>query len=145
MFNKLSAVLVILDHSNEVMFPIVTAPPEKKSKLCLEINKEFNENDFIKEFQENWNKDQSMITKDVELCIDPFKLCILQNFVSDHVFLNELRLHFNEIAWNKRNLDLYEFYQSKSLKSTDSEYLKTIYDFLNDDVRQWVIYLKFSH
>lgn len=126
------------------MFPTVVAPPKKRGKFSLEINDSLATDSFIKEFQEKWNTNETVKTNDVELITNPFKFCIFQNYISDKVFLNNLRLFFNEIEWNKRHLDLYEFFQSKSLKNSNDDYLSQIYDFLNSNVRQWVRVLQYS-
>lgn len=120
------------------MFPTVTAPALKKARFSLEINDSLTTDNFVKEFQEKWNTNQTLNMQNAELITDPFKFCIFQNYVSDKIFLDNIRLFFNEIDWNKRNLDLYEFFQSKTLKNSDKECLTEIYNFLNENVREWV-------
>lgn len=114
-------------------------PPTKKGKFSLQISECFTAEAFFEDFQDQWKTDKNVTQKNLQLFTDPFKICVFHNYVQDQVFLDKLRLQFNEIAWNKRTLDLYEFFQSQTLKNCSSEeYVKIVYDFLKDDVRAWV-------
>lgn len=74
----------------------------------------------------------------MEIIIEPFKLCVIKNFLEPNFVLNEVRNEANRIKWNKRRLDLYEFWQTDDLVNAKEKYLKKVYDFLKTDVMPWV-------
>lgn len=58
--------------------------------------------------------------------------------MQDAEFLSKIIDEFNEVEWNERSLDLYEFYQSKDLQHINLPHLKLLYEFLKEDVMKWV-------
>lgn len=92
----------------------------------------------MEDFRMNWKSDNDFTSKDFELTLNPFKFCTTQNFVSNESILDNIRQEFDDLSWNKLNLDLFEFFRSKDLKNIDSTYLSIMYEFLNTDVLQWV-------
>ncbi|CAG9819240.1 unnamed protein product [Phaedon cochleariae] len=110
----------------------------KKLKISPQINKKLLSNTAIGELKECWNQNKKLFNNYTELIVDPFKVCVLNNFLENPHLLNEIRQEFNDLDWNSRYMDLYEFFQSKDLKYLHSEHIKNMYDFLNTDVIQWV-------
>lgn len=95
-------------------------------------------NEFISQFKENWTNTKETEINSVEIINDPFKLCVVKDFLEEADFLRKIREEFNEIQWNQRSLDLYEFHQSKDLQYVELPYLKQFYQFLKNDVMKWV-------
>lgn len=113
--------------------------PSKKQKVTFDINKELLDIKFVTEFQDKWQNNTKFLKKNVELLNDPFKLCIVNNFIENVDLLSNLREEMYELDWNNRNMDLYEFYQSKDLKYLlNYKYLQLIYTFLKTNVIKWV-------
>ncbi|XP_056635786.1 prolyl 3-hydroxylase OGFOD1 [Diorhabda carinulata] len=112
--------------------------PRKKSKILPEINNKLLDCNFLKTLQEHWNKNEKFLNADIELIAEPFKVCVIHNFLNNGDVLNDVRQEFNELDWNMRNMDLYEFFQSKDLKYLNSEYINIIFNFLKTDVMEWV-------
>lgn len=122
--------------------PTCSRDPEqhliKKQKLSFEINPELLSSSFIKNFKSNWKQNLSLSNKSIEVVVDPFKVCILQDFLCNKDLLNEIRQEIYELDFNQRNMDLYEFFQSKDLKYLNSNHLSHFYDFLTKDVMHLV-------
>lgn len=114
--------------------------PHKKQRLSLEMNSVFFESTFIKNFKHTWKQNLPLLNKSLELIVDPFKVCVLQNFLHNMDLVNNIREEFYELDFNQRNMDLYEFFQSKDLKYLNSTYLKDFYQFLKTDVMNWVCF-----
>nr|CAH7729214.1 unnamed protein product [Callosobruchus chinensis] len=112
--------------------------PKKKIRIAPEISRKLTSKDFMDSIKQNWLKNTNLVNESVELVVDPFKVCILKNFIDNCNFLDEVRREFYELDWNSRNMDLYEFFQSKDLKYLNSEYLKSVFDFLKSDVLKLV-------
>ncbi|KAF2899753.1 hypothetical protein ILUMI_02531 [Ignelater luminosus] len=115
-----------------------TEPPSKQSKLSLELREALTTSTFADNFKKNWNNHKEFTVDNIELIVDPFKVCVIQNFLKDDFIINKVLEEFNELEWNKRNLDLYEFFQSSDLKHIDSKYTKIVYEFLKHNVKNWV-------
>lgn len=114
-------------------------PESKQMKLSVELVDNFKEESFVNAFKEAWTKDEAIKEKSHELVVDPFKLCVLQNFLYNTDILDEARQEFNEVPWNHRNMDLYELFQSEDLKKLDNfKHINLVYEFLKNDVMKWV-------
>lgn len=114
--------------------------PQKKQRLSLEINSELIASEFLNNFKHSWKQNVPLINKNLEIIVDPFKVCVMQNFLDNKELVNDIRQEFYELDFNQRNMDLYEFFQSKDLKYLNSTYLRDFYDFLKNDVMNWVCF-----
>lgn len=128
----------ILDH----LMPTCARDPElhqnKRQKLSLEIKTELLCPNFINNFKKTWNQNVSLSNQHLELIVDPFKVCVIQDFLSNKELVENIRQEFYELDFNPRSMDLYEFFQSKDLKYLNSEHLNNFYDFLRTNVMSWV-------
>lgn len=113
----------------------------KKQKLSLEMNEKLLNPDFLNNFRSTWKGNVPLINQNLELIVDPFKVCVIQNFLNEEL-IPDIRKEFFELDFNQRNMDLYEFFQSKDLKYLTSEHLKKFYEFLKHDLKSWVCFTK---
>lgn len=115
-------------------------PPMKKLKVPEKpiLNRNVKQRDFIKSFKNKWTENLELNVDTVELFTNPFKFCVVDDFIEDTIVLDEIRKEINEIDWNKRNMDLYEFFQSEDLVGMKDKYIKYLYDFLKRDIKDWV-------
>lgn len=111
---------------------------QKQVEPIPELRAYLLDSKFISDFQTCWKNSKEMEANDVEIVTEPFDCCIVKNFLQDSSFFNHIRDEFNDINWNQRNMDLYEFFQSQDLKNTDLAYIRNVYQFLKDDVMPWV-------
>lgn len=114
--------------------------PHKKQRLSLEMNSELVASEFLNNFKHSWKQNVPLVNKSLEMIVDPFKVCVMQNFLHNKELVNDIRQEFYELDFNQRNMDLYEFFQSKDLKYLNSTYLRDFYDFLKNDVMTWVCF-----
>ncbi|XP_018577996.1 prolyl 3-hydroxylase OGFOD1 isoform X2 [Anoplophora glabripennis] len=112
--------------------------PKKKQKIAPELNPILLSSSFMETFRENWNKNMKLLDDNIELINVPFKVCVVNNLIDNVHFLECIRQEFYELDWNIRNMDLYEFFQSKDLKYLNYEYVTSILNFLKTDVMNWV-------
>jgi prolyl 3-hydroxylase /prolyl 3,4-dihydroxylase len=69
----------------------------------------------------------------------PFKLTVLQDFLKNPALINRLMADIENLEWSRRQMDLYEYFQSHDLAcETGSSALKEFYDFLSVDVMPWM-------
>lgn len=102
------------------------------------LNGKLMEEQFISSFKQNWQANTNLIMKPVEFITDPFKVCIVDDFIECTDILDKVRNEMYELNWNKRNMDLYEFFQSKDLIKLENKFLKNTYEFLKNDIMEWV-------
>lgn len=115
--------------------------PRKKPKVAPEINPILLSSSVMETFKENWSKNVKHLNENIEIINDPFKVCVINNFIDNAHFLECIRQEFYELDWNIRNMDLYEFFQSKDLKYLNFEHIRTTLNFLKNDVMNWVSFL----
>lgn len=134
--------MLSIDHLLPTNSTDTDCPLKKKPKISASIRNTLLSDNLVNQLQLHWNKNEKFYNEDLELIVDPFKVCVINNFIQDETFLWNVQKEFNDLDWNLRNMDLYEFFQSKDLKYLNSEYLSIIYDFLKNEVREWVSIVK---
>lgn len=113
----------------------------KRQKLSLEMNSELLDSSFVNNFENIWEQNLPLSNKNLEIIVDPFKVCVIQNFLHNKDLIDEIRQEIYELDFNPRNMDLYEFFQSKDLKYLTSKHLKNFYEFLETHVMPWVCFI----
>ncbi|KAJ8932550.1 hypothetical protein NQ318_000702 [Aromia moschata] len=129
---------IITDHLMPTCSRDPDLQPKKKQKLAPEISPVLLEKKFTDTFQENWNRCTPFVNDTLEIITDPFKVCVVNNFLANEKLLDDTRQEFYELDWNSRSMDLYEFFQSKDLKYLNSEHIRNMFEFLKTDVMKWV-------
>lgn len=104
----------------------------------MELNEQLSNEINFKSIKENYLNDNAFEEKNCELITDPWKVLVINNVVDDVSILDKVRHEFNEIDWNIRTMDLYEFNQSEDLKNIHEEHIGLVYDFLKRDLMSWV-------
>lgn len=107
-------------------------------KFAAELRTNLAEDKFMREFKTCYENARPFSCNDVELLDKPFQVCVINNLLENSLLLDDVRGEFNDLEWNKRSMDLYEFFQSADLKHVDSKFIRIVYDFLKTDVRDWV-------
>ncbi|KAL3269497.1 hypothetical protein HHI36_008563 [Cryptolaemus montrouzieri] len=106
-------------------------------KLSPAMRLDLHEAKCMNELKETWKLNKTMNSNDIEIIVDPFRVCILNNFLHSPEIVDCIRHDFNEITWTKRNMDLYEFFQSEDLKHIELSYIKGFYELLTNSVMPW--------
>ncbi|KAK4876056.1 hypothetical protein RN001_012478 [Aquatica leii] len=113
-------------------------PTAKIQKISLSLRQELTTDEFKDKFQTGWTTGTSFNSQEVELITDPFKVCVVKDVLENKEILNKVIEEFYEINWNKRSLDLYEFFQSVDLKKLTFPNIGILYDFLKNEVKPWI-------
>lgn len=97
-------------------------------KLNLQLN--------VEEFKANWDKSEIYVKNEsFELITEPFKVCRLFNFLkSDDSAIDHLVKEFSSVDFDRRQMDLYEFYQSTDLSAVKSRAIKGFYQMLQSEM-----------
>ncbi|KAG5870883.1 hypothetical protein JTB14_035751 [Gonioctena quinquepunctata] len=112
--------------------------PAKKQKISPVINHNLVHKEIVEQLKNHWNLNRKLQNNHLELIVDPFKICVINNLLENSNILDDIRQEFYELDWHNRNMDLYEFFQSKDLKYLHSEHIKNVFDFLKGDLMEWV-------
>lgn len=113
--------------------------PKKKIKLHPTLRAELTSFSTINDLKTIWRKNSSVLNENLEIITSPFRVCIIKDLLDNPVLLKELKNELYDLNFNLRNMDLYEFFQSKDLQYlTSSVHVKMIYDFLKNDLMKWV-------
>lgn len=120
-----------------------------KRDLSFGLNPQINNPKFVKNFQDSWNKEQKLTTKEVKLTNGPFQIATISSFLENpDQLIPELVEEFSDVEWNRKEMDLYKFFQSKDLVSVETPLISKFYQFLQSDVKPWMENLtnmKFKH
>lgn len=117
-------------------------PPEepqlKHPKLSPELNGALEKRD-VDNLKENFTKNEPFASEKLQLITEPFKFCVIDDLIHESAILDKVRDEFNEIPWNRRNMDLYELFQSEDLKHlNDFKNVRMVYEFLQTEVLRLV-------
>lgn len=127
---------------DQLMPTCITDPTLKPIKDQMKgvtiLRNDLMDTKFILELQRCWKYNEKLEINNVKLIVEPFELCVVEQFLQDSSILTYIRDEFNEIRWNRRNMDLYEFFQSEDLKGINLKYIRNIYKHLKNDVMPWV-------
>ncbi|XP_063228633.1 prolyl 3-hydroxylase OGFOD1 isoform X2 [Bacillus rossius redtenbacheri] len=83
-------------------------------------------------------RDACVPDDDVEVIGDPFRICVLKRFLSDARLCGALKDSFLELSLQRKESDLFSFYQSEDLSTIDDPEVAELLDFLETECRDWV-------
>lgn len=102
------------------------------------ISKSLSQPTFVKNFTEHFAKNNSMKAEGTKLMNQPFQVAVLDNFLAEKTIIPNLITEMETMEWTRKQMDLYEFYQTTDLANVTSEHLAKFYNLLNTDVRSWM-------
>jgi Rps23 Pro-64 3,4-dihydroxylase Tpa1-like proline 4-hydroxylase len=114
-----------------------TAPPA--SSACeIALNEALQSEEFMKDFTRSFSQKKPMKLKKMKLLNEPFQAAVVKNFLSNESVVAKLVEEIEQLDWTRKQMDLYEFYQTADLANISSPYLSKFYNFINDNVRCWM-------
>lgn len=111
-----------------------------RSKKLLKkgMSSELTEFNLVESFTKNFTSKKSFQGLNVQLLNDPFQVTIIDHFLADESQIPKLITEMESIEWTRKQMDLYEFYQTTDLANVCSPQLAEFYKFLNNDVLNWM-------
>ncbi|XP_034486572.1 prolyl 3-hydroxylase sudestada1-like isoform X1 [Drosophila innubila] len=108
----------------------------------LSLNAAYQQKDATQWLQTAWSK-QAQDTKDdktgAQIYGDPFQICLLPDLLekgSSQALVHEM---INKVHWSRKQMDLYEFYQSTDLSNmAECRLLANFLQLLRKQVRPWL-------
>ncbi|XP_037948218.1 prolyl 3-hydroxylase sudestada1-like isoform X2 [Teleopsis dalmanni] len=127
-------------------------PSNKKPKvhittnndLDLSLNPHYATKDFTNMLTTVWNSNQENDYKhdksDAEVYFKPFQICLMPKLLQDKNSCRKLVDEMvHKVHWSRKQMDLYEFYQSTDLSNmSECKYLTNFLYMLRRNVRPWL-------
>lgn len=117
------------------------APPVLESgkwKLKPQLSDGLSEESFVQQFTHQFATKGVVKSPIAKLLNHPFQTAIVDNFLSESSLMPKLVEEMESLEWTRKQMDLYEFYQTTDLANVQSPHLVEFYNFLNADVRCWM-------
>ncbi|XP_037923765.1 prolyl 3-hydroxylase sudestada1-like isoform X2 [Hermetia illucens] len=121
--------------------PKLLKPTEPStSKVNIKLNHEYLGENFIEPFRKSWDKDLEFTTdtKKVQLLTQPFKVCAMQDFLEDGSAIKDIIDDMLKVKWSRKQMDLYELFQSVDLSSIELPVLQTFMEYMKTTVMPWM-------
>lgn len=131
---------LVSDHLMPTCEPAPEPSPRKPKqlKLAAELRSSLTDSSFMCQFKNCYDRREVYLKNNLELIQKPFRVCVVKHFLENERLLEDVRDEFNDLGWNKRSLDLYEFFQSADLKHVDLKFVRIVYEFIKTEVKDWV-------
>uniref|UniRef100_A0A182JXQ6 uS12 prolyl 3-hydroxylase n=1 Tax=Anopheles christyi TaxID=43041 RepID=A0A182JXQ6_9DIPT len=111
---------------------------DDRNTELVSINGCFFDDDFRERFKTAWQRRESSTGCNYELKQEPFQLAVLQNFLQEDPkcadATKRLEKEFSTVDWKRKQMDLYEFYQTNDLCSLKRDYLQAFYTVLKEQM-----------
>lgn len=115
---------------------------EEKSSTTKKTSKgmssDLTDSTLVESFAKNFADKQSFTSSDIQLLNDPFQVATVDNFLANKSTIPNLITEMESIDWTRKQMDLYEFYQTTDLANIQSPHLAQFYKLLNTNVRDWM-------
>ncbi|XP_026736755.1 prolyl 3-hydroxylase sudestada1 [Trichoplusia ni] len=103
------------------------------------FNPKIKAQELIDRLQLNWKEQKDFKSPEVTLTCEPFRLCLLHDFLENPEMINNIVDDMNTLDWSRKKMDLYEFHQTADLASlTWQRSIRGIYELLKTEVMSWV-------
>ncbi|KAH9631946.1 hypothetical protein HF086_000283 [Spodoptera exigua] len=103
------------------------------------FNPKIKSQELLERLQTHWKELKDLDTPEVKLTCEPFRLCLLHDFLANSEIINNIVDDMNTLDWSRKKMDLYEFHQTADLASlTWQRSIRGIYELLKTEVMSWV-------
>ncbi|VDI51714.1 Hypothetical predicted protein [Mytilus galloprovincialis] len=94
---------------------------------------------IAKLFKESYSDKTETCKGCINFSHQPFFHAVINNFVQNVEFLQQLQEELSELTFTEKNNDLYKFYQSKEdLKVVDLPYINALRSLIYKDLKEWI-------
>lgn len=93
---------------------------------------------FVKQFAQQFASKGVVKSPNVKLLNYPFQAAIVDNFLEEPAIIPKLISEIESLEWTRKQMDLYEFYQTTDLANIQTRHIAEFYNFLNTNVRGWM-------
>ncbi|KOB68520.1 2-oxoglutarate and iron-dependent oxygenase domain-containing protein 1, partial [Operophtera brumata] len=102
------------------------------------LNNKIKSQELIDRLTSHWQDSKDLKCDELTLMAEPFRVCLLHNFLSNSDIINNIVDDMNTLDWSRKKMDLYEFHQTTDLASlTWQRSIRGIYELLKTEVMSW--------
>ncbi|XP_055625978.1 prolyl 3-hydroxylase sudestada1-like isoform X2 [Toxorhynchites rutilus septentrionalis] len=109
-----------------------------KLEGIIKMNRRYHEEEFRRQFKQSWSQKEPFRGNGYKLKSEPFQLAVLEEFLEENTkttdVTRELEREFSEMDWRRKQMDLYEFYQTADLCMVEKRFLASFYSNLKENV-----------
>jgi phosphatidylinositol glycan class S len=109
-----------------------------KQEPNISISQQLMKPDVINNLAKSFAKNKSLEIENVQLINSPFQVGVVKNFLQNESIINDLVKEMENLEWTRKQMDLYEFYQTTDLANIKTPQLTKFYKFINKNVRDWM-------
>ena len=102
------------------------------------LSETLTRNGLVESFHQQFTSKKTLEVPNIHLTNKPFQFATIDNFLADKSSIPKLVDEMEAMDWTRKQMDLYEFYQTTDLANVKSSNLAQFYDFLNNEVRTWM-------
>jgi prolyl 3-hydroxylase /prolyl 3,4-dihydroxylase len=115
-----------------------TSDNEKTHSSSVALNQVLSQRNFIQNFGQSFSRNTSLKSTNCKLTNDPFLVTVVDDFLAEKSMIPNLVTEMESLDWTRKQMDLYEFYQTTDLANIQSQHLAQFFNFLNTDVKNWM-------
>lgn len=122
------------------MFKAGSSSADYDATIKVEMNSNYLSKEFLENFESRWNEKKICSNDSYELHNSPFQLATFKDFLTEKdPLLQKLVDEMTEISFDRRQMDLYEFYQTSDLVNVKKlPALNMFYYFLKQTMMPWI-------
>lgn len=102
------------------------------------ISEELLDQSFIDRFAKSFATKRACKSINAHLISSPFQVTTVENFLADKSYITKLVTEIEPLEWARKQMDLYEFYQTTDIANIQTRHLAQFYKFLSTDVKSWM-------
>lgn len=111
---------------------------QKQPAATPALAKSLTVKNTVASFHQNFTVKKSLKASNIHLMSEPFQVARVDEFLANPSPIEELVSEMEGMEWTRKQMDLYEFYQTTDLANVTSPALSSFYRFLNTEVVDWM-------
>ncbi|XP_015521815.2 prolyl 3-hydroxylase OGFOD1 [Neodiprion lecontei] len=112
-------------------------PVAKRFKSSI-ISQHVGSMEFQKIFSNHWHGSKPVKTDRIEIITEPYRICKISDVLAENTFISKLKDELKDVESCRKNMDLYQFEQTKDLANVKSESIVQLYRTFESDLTDWM-------
>ncbi|XP_034950365.1 prolyl 3-hydroxylase OGFOD1 [Chelonus insularis] len=112
-------------------------PKLKKFKHSI-LSDHVESQEFQEIFRKHWLNQMSIKTKNLEIIVEPFRVCKISNFIRSESFMDDLKSELSEVQSKRLTMDLYQFEQTNDLANYCTDNIGIFHETFKTTMVTWM-------
>lgn len=113
----------------------IEAQTTKAESTTPRLSNSLCQQSLLTKFYEHFTKKEKFKSENIILRNKPFQVATVDNFLENKFIIKSLVKEMELLDWTRKQMDLYEFYQTMDLANIKLPFLSGFYKFLKNEVR----------